>query len=873
MKTKNKMLKKAISLVTAAVMALGMMSSGAFAAEIIENEATSDTLVSASETVKLEDFMTGKPVTSYDNFILNTDQGALNENPPRYKQPAFFKFDLSGIDKDTMLKVYAVWSCGTDNKPFRFYDVPGNDITVTKPEGSNIPNRIEINSDIIGEARSGAKLSEDMFPLGPSDYNMYLDVTDYIAGKIAAGQTSTSIMVAAGYGGTYYVGKSGVKLYVKSNDIPTVSISVPETIKQGNLLNITADVTDNNTIAAATVEVGDTAIENVAIDGKTVSAVAENLDAGKYTVKVTVTDAYGATGTATADVIVRGAVTTPEVRKTVYFSESANPNFAANLDYSGRKLSGTDNPDRRNLVIDSSGKTDESPVAAAIFLKFDADINKMIDPDEDGIADYDLIDAYLLMGDETRGAAIQIYDVPSNEISIDSMKDSDGNMVMPEISEPVSSTSIGVAREAFAALSESNQFENIDTEKMGTAFELKDYIVSKNGQFSIMMYTSHNDTARYLGAVESTDDGKTKMPRLYFHLAVKPEVRIESLQQQYTGEALTVNVEAADEANGIKEVNIYVDDELKATVTEAENGIYTADISGLSFGTRTVKAVAVSNTGATASSERTVYISNSSATVKNLYRADIELANSKVTVTKNMSKADSLNTNDKAGKHIWLYQYDVSQLKKENPNNIEKVTMKSGFSKFNGMSMNIKLINTDYVISENSTYEEITAAINDITGAGTELGRYSGADNNGKTIEIDVTSAVKDALASEEYGSIFTISAGGAYNWGGLLEGVQPVEFEFKMKDTTPAFVTENGDGTITIAVNPAKYAGENDSSISVVTATYDNGKLVGAETKTLSVRDKYSVYSADVSDKDYKIFVFDSVNTLKPLLDTPVTK
>ena len=106
-----------------------------------------------------------------------------------------------------------------------------------------------------------------------------------------------------------------------------------------------------------------------------------------------------------------------------------------------------------------------------------------------------------------------------------------------------------------------------------------------------------------------------------------------------------------------------------------------------------------------------------------------------------------------------------------------------------------------------------------------------------------------------------------------MLEGVQPVEFEFKMKDTTPAFVTENGDGTITIAVNPAKYAGENDSSISVVTATYDNGKLVGAETKTLSVRDKYSVYSADVSDKDYKIFVFDSVNTLKPLLDTPVTK
>ena len=174
--------------------------------------------------------------------------------------------------------------------------------------------------------------------------------------------------------------------------------------------------------------------------------------------------------------------------------------------------------------------------------------------------------------------------------------------------------------------------------------------------------------------------------------------------------------------------------------------------------------------------------------------------------------------------------------------------MKSGFSKFNGMSMNIKLINTDYVISENSTYEEITAAINDITGAGTELGRYSGADNNGKTIEIDVTSAVKDALASEEYGSILTISAGGAYSWRGLLEGVQPVEFEFKMKDTSPAFVTENGDGTITIAVNPAKYAGENDSSISVVTATYDNGKLVGAETKTLSVRDKYSVYSADAA-------------------------
>ena len=87
--------------------------------------------------------------------------------------------------------------------------------------------------------------------------------------------------------------------------------------------------------------------------------------------------------------------------------------------------------------------------------------------------------------------------------------------------------------------------------------------------------------------------------------------------------------------------------------------------------------------------------------------------------------------------------------------------------------------------------------------------------------------------------------------------------------------MTVNKDNTITVAVNPANYAGDDNASVTVAAAMYNtDGVLVSTNVKVIPTRDKYTVYNVDMpEDCTYKVFVFDGIGTLKPLLNTPATK
>lgn len=888
MKKVERVFKKAVSLFTASVMGLSLLSTGAFAADLIEGEATVDTVYDAVQTIADVRFAESGTIHNKDtnNFIIQVDdQKTFNDNPQDgYTQPAFFKFDLSNIDLSTMRGAYIVWGIGNQTTNLIMYDVPSD----TLPEfarGAVVSSEKRITIDatksIAGGKTNNSKITTENYSALPDGYNLGYDVTNYITQEKENGSQYATIMVATWWGGAYYMEKGGAKLYIKSNDMPTVSISVPETIKQGSNLVINAAVTDNNTIKDAKVYVDDKEVEST-LSGKAISATVTDLEAGKHSIYVLVTDAYGATGDATASVFVRKEITEKEIKTVVSYTDVSNPNFALNLDYSGRTRDEVDKegnkttvPDRYNLVMDNSAGEGGSltKVGAPIFFKFNVDINDMLDPDGDGVADYDLIDADLLMSSHSRDdVTLHFYDVTSNKVSVDSMKAEDGTITMPAISDEFAGIKIGAAKTKFTALSNAGNFDGVSVEELGSAFDIKDYIVSKNGDFSLMMYTPEwKGTVMYMGSVENDVSGTSKTPRLYLHLAEKPEVQIVSCEQEYTGEALTVNVEAKDAVKGIEKVEIYVDGVLKATVTEGKDNVYSTDISGLAFGTHKVKAVATALTGATSSSEMTAYVQAAGGTYTNLYRAVISTHKDSLKLTSLTKNATDpigfMGFNKKDCAEVHYYQYNVMSLK-DSVDEIESVKLKMNIGTPNGSRYDFNAVKSDYVFADNTTFDDLYALESNERTALGELATTS----DGGDYEADITDAFKTVISDSSYGSLLTLRVNN--RWANFSNRFSPIEIVVTTKDNSPKFVTvDSENSTMTIAVKPADYAEDGAESICVAAATYnEDGVLQSTDIQTIPVRDKYTFYTVPMSGTKYKVFVYDNLASLKPLLTAPVT-
>ena len=374
-----------------------------------------------------------------------------------------------------------------------------------------------------------------------------------------------------------------------------------------------------------------------------------------------------------------------------------------------------------------------------------------------------------------------------------------------------------------------------------------------------MMYTSWGATE----IIGSTDDNK--MPRLYFELMAKPKAEIVLCEQNYAGEDLTVSVKAEGVGSDIEKVEIYDGDTLKATVTENTDGVYTADIADLSAGVHKIKAVAIAKNTAKAETVKIVLVKGETTVANNNYRAVVSTQSDAKPIEISAAAAEGKTIKTYNDSTQIYYQYDVSEYKKI-VDKIESVTMNTKVNKFNGQWYDLTAMKTDYVISDNSTYDEMK---NGTFVNGETLGRIS--ENN---TSIDVTDKFKSVLADSSYGTYLTLKLWSTR--GGMSEGIYPTSFTIKIKETAaPSFVTENSDNTITVAVNPAQYAGEDNSSVCVAAAVYGaDGALKNTVVRTLPTRNKYTVYNVDMPEGcTYKVFVFDGIGTLKPLLNTPATK
>lgn len=811
-----------------------------------------------------------------------------NKDLDNYEAPFFFQWDVSALKgKEIVSAAYVHVVAANDN--FFLYDVPGDDLTLSYTEKTftetvdgaetevtkKVPNRIEINKTPIANVRldlSKTAISADITGLPEnvqSDYNFSVDITDYIKEQAASDNALATIMAYENWGGRVMYGNNQFPiLWVKTieNDAPVVTLNPIEKINEGETATVVATATDTNGIAAVKFYVdGVEQSVEVVNDGDTYTVQLSGLAQGEHTVTVKATDKYGATGSADARLFVKGTVKTA-LKDVVKANKVTNPNFKDNLDYSGQLLSDNKTPDRSNFWIKSNGSITEP--GAPVFMKFD--ISSILDVDDDGILDYDVKAAYLLTGNGANNGRnnppMQFYDVPSNDISIESMKetDSDGNVtyVMPTINRTAKANiKYQAARDLFSELNTKGSFDNLglDMDHTKAAFDLTNYVTEKNGKFSVMMYTSWGATE----IIGSTDDNK--MPRLYFELMAKPKAEIVLCEQNYAGEDLTVSVKAEGVGSDIEKVEIYDGDTLKATVTENTDGVYTADIADLSAGVHKIKAVAIAKNTAKAETVKIVLVKGETTVANNNYRAVVSTQSDAKPIEISAAAAEGKTIKTYNDSTQIYYQYDVSEYKKI-VDKIESVTMNTKVNKFNGQWYDLTAMKTDYVISDNSTYDEMK---NGTFVNGETLGRIS--ENN---TSIDVTDKFKSVLADSSYGTYLTLKLWSTR--GGMSEGIYPTSFTIKIKETAaPSFVTENSDNTITVAVSPSQYAGEDNSSICVAAAVYGaDGALKNTVVRTLPTRNKYTVYNVDMPEGcTYKVFVFDGIGTLKPLLNTPATK
>ena len=278
-----------------------------------------------------------------------------------------------------------------------------------------------------------------------------------------------------------------------------------------------------------------------------------------------------------------------------------------------------------------------------------------------------------------------------------------------------------------------------------------------------------------------------------------------------------------------------------------------------------IKAVAIAKNTAKAETVKIVLVKGETTVANNNYRAVVSTQSDAKPIEISAAAAEGKTIKTYNDSTQIYYQYDVSEYKKI-VDKIESVTMNTKVNKFNGQWYDLTAMKTDYVISDNSTYDEMKKGtfVN-----GETLGRIS--ENN---TSIDVTDKIKSVLADSSYGTYLTLKLWSTR--GGMSEGIYPTSFTIKIKETAaPSFVTENSDNTITVAVNPAQYAGEDNSSICVAAAVYGaDGALKNTVVRTLPTRNKYTVYNVDMPEGcTYKVFVFDGIGTLKPLLNTPATK
>lgn len=628
-------------------------------------------------------FIDGSKVSPYDgNKYIKSSGGDLSN----YAAPFFFRYDLSELkDADIVAAAYVgMVSKGRDN--IKFYDVPSDNLALTYT--GSIPNRIEINTtpfkeQVISNARDGYEdsvVSPDITGLEIGyDANFSVDITDWVKEQAKTENGLATMMVYSTWGGqTFFGDKKYPVLWVKTaieNDTPSAKIEVSEsTITEGDVLTVTGSATDNQGVTSASFYVDGTLYTGdvAACDGSYTANI-EGLTAGNHTITFKAVDRYGAEGTAEANVRVMMNIPYSSAA-IVKFSEATNPNFTTQQDK---------HFDQHNLVVTSGTSvpanqlTADKVEQAPVFLKFD--ISSAIDPDGDGTADYGIENAYLLAQASSNGMPINTYIVPSNDISLETLK-ATGEYKVPEISMVFAGSSNNQGIANYTEINADNAVSSLleSGSPLNAAHNIKNVVESavKDGDtsFSLMIYSNWGGSTQSIGAFEAK-----KQPRLYLTLVKMPTVELADNFYSYDAAGNMIVTAKAKYETDIEKAELYIDGALAASGTAGGNGVYTFSAGAVSEGEHTFTVTATGANTVSGSASKTVNVKKLFEVVGyNGRRTVINQSNKTVdefTDTPAANDGNIFNYDRDGGYRNVYYNFDVAAIaeKAQNPGNISKI--------------------------------------------------------------------------------------------------------------------------------------------------------------------------------------------------------
>ncbi|MBP3361398.1 MAG: hypothetical protein J6N52_11125 [Clostridia bacterium] len=241
-----------------------------------------------------------------------------------------------------------------------------------------------------------------------------------------------------------------------------------------------------------------------------------------------------------------------------------------------------------NYVVTSAKINGVTTLTSALFVKFDI---------SEYLAEYAVSKAYLLTGANIN-QNFKIEDVPGNNISKSDMLCGDNAAYASPEAVSVGFNSIKGNSSVYSTIK--TDVEATGDNFLGSgAYDITKYINQKNSEEGFAGVFSMRIAMQYDGTLYVSSTEPNKRPRLYIELASRPAVSFETTEHRYAEGNIKINVNAQS-SSGIEKVEYYIDDELKATVTEGTDNIYSANISDITRGYYTLKVVAVDANGITA---------------------------------------------------------------------------------------------------------------------------------------------------------------------------------------------------------------------------------------------------------------------------------
>ena len=335
-------IKRLSILILTLIMILSSISVNAaetFTYQIVDNSDYANILSLASRT---------PDAWMYDEIKNGRMRVLFNRESTNYCFNVFYKFDLTGVNRDSVKKVellLKVATATTDLSYFELYDVENTTWT-----GAEINNSSSIDLATSNQKFKDYPVSAESFAskhkiakntLGyedAADANYAIDITDYIINKIDEGKTTVSFCLATS--NNYIncaIGKYGkLRVTNTSNIRPTVTSDLADVLPRNTDVTFNVNVSDNDDYVKSVLVSfdGNVLVEETELSvseyTKAITVPKETATTGIHKLVVKATDNYGASVTYAKNVkvcsadIVLAEFEEDEINETYTFKVKAN---------------------------------------------------------------------------------------------------------------------------------------------------------------------------------------------------------------------------------------------------------------------------------------------------------------------------------------------------------------------------------------------------------------------------------------------------------------------------------------------------------------------------------------------------------------------